>query len=428
MSGETLTTPNKHLKIPTWITREYFVNILKRDIPGFENIQQFTSIAATAPGENYTSTMVRVIIDVGIKDKQSQRVSYILKTDLESSEARTMINSMNLFPKEKQMYAEYLLKFEQLYRDIAGLDVQFAPRCVHIEETPDRITLVMEDLKCKHFKNIDRLKGFDMVHVKAVVKKLAEFHAASAVYEERNGPYESLYYNSYFNETNRSLFNAMYSLREDIFKKAMLEWNLDDVEKYLSILPEVDDFYEENLRLNHVDPMEFNVLNHGDCWSNNIMFTYNQNDHTTTIEEVLFVDFQISKWGSPAQDLWYLITNSIALDIKIKEFDHIIQIYHQQLCKCLKLLKYTKNIPTLKELHITMLKYGYWGVFTANCITPAILLPADKDANMDNMLKPGLEGDQFRFKAFTSPPYKQAMRQLYPFLYNKGIFDINSKA
>ncbi|KAL9888373.1 uncharacterized protein ACN427_008106 isoform 1-T3 [Glossina fuscipes fuscipes] len=421
MSGEQLASPNERLKIPAWITEEYFIDILEKDVPDFESIRQFTPIAATAPGENYTSIMVRVIIDVEIKDKQMQRVSYIVKTDLETSEARAVINSMNFFPKERRMYASYLPKLEQLYRDIVGLEVQFAPRCVRIEETPERITLVMEDLKCKNFKNIDRLNGFDMSHVTAVLRKLAEFHAASAVYEERNGPYESLYYDSFFNETNRSKFNEMYSLRKDIFRKAMLEWDLEDVEKYLSKFPEADEFYEENVRINQVDPSEFNVLNHGDCWSNNIMFTYNQNN---AIEEVIFVDFQISKWGSPAQDLWYLITNSVALDIKVKEFDHIIQIYHQHLLKCLQLLKYAKKMPTLKELHITMLKYGYWGVFTANIITPAVLLPSDKDANMDSMLKPGPEGDQFRFKAFTSPFYKQAMRQLYPFLYNKGIFDI----
>lgn len=383
MSGEQLVSPNERLKIPAWIKEEYFVNILERDVPDFKSIRQFTAIAATTPGENYTSVMVRVIIDVEIKgfffllylffylhkfinrfcssDKQMQRVSYIVKTDLETSEARAMINSMNLFPKERRMYASYLPKFEQLYRDIVGLEVQFSPRCVHIEETPERITLVMEDLKCKNFKNIDRLIGFDMPHVTAVVRKLAQFHAASAVYEERNGPYESLYYDSFFNETNRSQFHEIYSLRKDIFRKAMLEWNLDDVEKYLSKFPEADEFYEENVRMNHVDPSEFNVLNHGDCWSNNIMFTYNQNN---AVEEVIFVDFQISKWGSPAQDLWYLITNSVALEIKIKEFDHIIQIYHQHLLKCLQLLKYAKKIPTLKELHITMLKYGYWGKFS----------------------------------------------------------------
>lgn len=41
---------------------------------------------------------------------------------------------------------------------------------------------------------------------------------------------------------------------------------------------------------------EFNVLNHGDCWANNIMF---QHDAFGTIKEVLFVDFQVGKYGSP---------------------------------------------------------------------------------------------------------------------------------
>ncbi|XP_065354509.1 uncharacterized protein LOC135948981 [Calliphora vicina] len=421
---EEIVNPNEFLDIPKWINEDYFVPILEKDVPDYKCITKFSPIAATAPGENYTSIMVRVIIDLEMRDGSSQQASYILKTVLDASNhGAAFVSAMNLFPKEKQMYANYIPKFEQLYKD-AGVDVKLGPKCLHFDVTPEKITLVMEDLKRKQFGNIDRLKGFDMDHMKVVLNKLAEFHAASAVYEELNGPYEPMYHASFFNEANRPMMAALYEPRSQLFKKALLEWGLDDVETYISKTPTMDEYFDENLLLNTVNPNEFNVLNHGDCWSNNIMFTH---DESGKVKESLFVDFQICKWGSPVQDLWYVITNSVNLDIKIIEFDHFIQMYHSRLGECLKLLKYSKTIPSLKELHIKMLKYGYWGVFTANTIAPAILYPSDKDANMDNFMKPGPEGDVFRYKCFTNPIYVRAMLQFYPFLNNKGIFDITSR-
>lgn len=377
-------------------------------------------------------------------DGRSHQVSYILKTVLDSSnQGAAIVTAMNLFPKEKQMYANYIPKFEQLYKE-AGEEVKLGPKCIHLDETPEKITLVMEDLNRKQFVNIDRLKGFDMDHMKIVLGKLAEFHAASAVYQEQNGAFEPMYDASFFTEANRPLFAALYEPQVRLFKKALLEWGLEDVEKYIDKTPSLDEFFDENLLLNTADPNDFNVLNHGDCWSNNIMLAH---DESGKVKESRFVDFQICKWGSPAQDLWYILTTSVDLSIKIKEFDHFIQMYHKRLSECLKLLKYSKPIPSLKELYIMMLKYGYWGksyklafnqphfmllhlftgAFTANSIAPATLFPSDKDANMETFMKPGPEGDAFRYKAFTNPIYVKAMLQFYPFLYNKGLFDLTPK-
>lgn len=423
-SEEKIVNPNEYLEIPKWINEDYFAVILEKDVPDYKSITKFTPIAATAPGENYTSIMVRVVIDIELKDGSVKQVSYILKTALDASNhGAAFVNSMNLFPKEKHMYANYIPKFEQLYK-AAGVEVKLGPKCIYTEQTPEKITLVMEDLKREKFGNIDRLKGFDMEHMKVVLNKLAEFHAASAVYQELNGPYEAMFNASFFTEANRPMFTTLYKPRIVLFQKAMREWDLEDVEKYIAKNPSLDDYFDENLRINVANPDEFNVLNHGDCWSNNIMFTH---DVSGKVQQTLFVDFQICKWGTPAQDLWYVITTSVDLDIKVNEFDHFIQMYHKRLVECLKLLKYSKSIPTLKDLHIMMLKYGYWGVFTANSVCSAILYPSDKDANMDNMMKPGPEGDKFRHKAFTNPIYVKAMKQFYPFLDNKGLFDVTPK-
>lgn len=344
------------------------------------------------------------------------------------------MDAMNFFQKENQMYQHYIPEFAKLYKD-AGVDIQLAPKFVHVDESMEGIVLVLEDLKRQKFQNVDRLKGLDMTHMCRVLVKIAEFHAASAVQHEQNGPYEEMFNSSLYSESNRQLFERLYKMRQPQYFKAMRQWQMADVEEYIEALPSPTKAFEVGLSLNKADESEFNVLNHGDLWCNNIMFSDEADE-----ERTLFVDLQIAKWGSPAQDLWYLITSSAALDIKIKEFDNFLYIYHKRLVECLNLLKYSKHIPTLKELHVMMIKYGSWGKFqmqqlhslsyqlifllgplSANMVLVAALMPSDKDSSINMLMAPGPEGDAFRFKTYTNPLYRRAMIQLLPFFRNKGV-------
>jgi len=86
---------------------------------------------------------------------------------------------------------------------------------------------------------------------------------------------------------------------------------------------------------NHVDQIiedakineeEFNVLNHGDAWINNIIFQY---DSEGCLKETYLLDHQNAKYGNPAQDLYYFIMSSAELDIKVDQFDYLIRWYHE---------------------------------------------------------------------------------------------------
>jgi len=59
--------PNKSLVIPKWINEDYFNPIIEKDVKDFVSIKKFASIAATPPGENFASIMVRVIVDIELK-------------------------------------------------------------------------------------------------------------------------------------------------------------------------------------------------------------------------------------------------------------------------------------------------------------------------------------------------------------------------
>ena len=64
---EEIVNPNENLVIPSWLNEDYFKTIVEKDEPEYERIFNFKPIAAIAPGENFTSVMIRVHMDLEMK-------------------------------------------------------------------------------------------------------------------------------------------------------------------------------------------------------------------------------------------------------------------------------------------------------------------------------------------------------------------------
>lgn len=110
--------------------------------------------------------------------------------------------------------------------------------------------------------------------------------------------------------------------------------------------------------------------------------------------------------------------------MKIKEFDTLIQFYHDNLVKALQQLGYKKQIPTLLDLQIDLLQRGFLGVMTAISVLPVTLLRECEDADISNMLDEGDVGMNFKRKLYLNPPYVQIMEMLFEYFDKKGILQI----
>ncbi len=143
-----------------------------------------------------------------------------------------------------------------------------------------------------------------------------------------------------------------------------------DFEKYSEILDKWDPLKAVMSIIKVIEPMKngFRVLNHGDVWVNNFMFKYEEENLT----DVLFIDYQLPFWGSPANDLLYFFISSIRDDDKLQNFDNLMEFYHRELVSSLKKLDYQKPIPTLAELHVDLLEKGSLGKSSAS--TPWIII------------------------------------------------------
>lgn len=347
---------NKTETIPKWIEPKLFEKVLQESLGKYEKILNFKAFPALAPGENFATVMIKIEFEVLLKNGEKQKESFMLKVAHNSELYSKEMTKWDMFSTEVGMYQEVVPEFEEMYAN-KGLKVKFGANAYKLPINEQYVLL--EDLTRKGFKNSPRLECLNMEHCKAVLKKLAQWHAASAKRIEKKGLYDYKYAKGLFIESGRELFkNMLENSLKHLIKSAK---NLRNHEEYLQHLEQlkgyvVDLFYEQC----KLDEQEFNVLNHGDCWSNNIMFKY---DKDGKLEETYFVDLQVTGYGSPAQDLLYFIISSAQLDIKVNKFDYMIKYYHDNLVEHLKLLKYEKPVPKLKDLQMNLIKRGAWGKY-----------------------------------------------------------------
>lgn len=165
----------------------------------------------------------------------------------------------------------------------------------------------------------------------------------------------------------------------------------------------------------------FNVLCHGDLWCNNVMFKYNE--ETEKVEEAIFVDFQMCLYNSPMLDLQYFIYSSLQQEIRMTRVDHIIAYYHKQLVSNLKLLGYSKKLPTLLDLHKDFLELGLYGVMTSFGTLSIAMAPGGEDSDMDTMMSGNEAGVNLQKRIYSNPAYVKVMDELVRYFDMKGFFE-----
>ncbi|EDW66718.1 uncharacterized protein [Drosophila virilis] len=403
--------------VPDWVQAELLVDVLRESVKGFSKIKSFKADSGSAAGENYATIMLRLNIEVELEDGKEKSVSYMLKLPHQVEVYKKMMEGNNIFATEFAMYKTIVPELEQIYRD-AGVEVKFGAKAYELKGAKSDYIL-LEDLAPRGFKNTNRTEGLDQEHTECALKRLSMWHAASAMRVATKGAYPENLTVGFFKEELRPMLAEMNnSLAKNFLSSVkMYEGNEDYIEKLKALEPNITD---QIFKMAKVDHNNFNVLNHGDFWSNNMMFSH---DAFGQIKDICLVDFQIPKWGVVAQDLYYFLLSSTKLEDKLTKFDHYIKFYHDSLVENLKTLKYPKTPPTLRELHMTLYKYGFWGYLTATGVMSAVLVDPTETASFENFLSDSTEGTDFKTLLYTNPRYRKHMQAILPWLLNRGAIE-----
>ncbi|KAB7500114.1 hypothetical protein Anas_04970, partial [Armadillidium nasatum] len=195
--------------------------------------------------------------------------------------------------------------------------------------------IVTENLRTQGFKMHDRKVGLDFNHSILVVNEIGRLHASSVLFEEELYPKTLL---ETFPEFKRSFLDPnhySFEMFRDYFRgdaedaKNFLLKAGPKYEKCVKWLSkhsqEMVDFYIEVFS----SKKPFDVLVHADCYTNNLLFKYNEDNIPV---DVRLVDLQLSVKATPVADLLYFLYSSISGDFRSQNMKTLITAYYESFC------------------------------------------------------------------------------------------------
>lgn len=140
-----------------------------------------------------------------------------------------------MFITELDMYDRLIPELESQYKS-TSISPKFKPLHLKFPEMPVKCDyILLEDLKQKGYKNAERTQGLEQFEVEAVLKKLAQWHAASAKRVVDVGEYEKGIRESYFTAEHQKMleeFNINFSVP---FLECMKQYDLDPSQMVLIV-------------------------------------------------------------------------------------------------------------------------------------------------------------------------------------------------
>lgn len=279
MSSENNKSENGSDEFPDYLI-ELLDDITKKE--GFESYTYSIS-AGSNHGDGFLAAMKRITV-LGKRNGRDDELSLIFKLMPTSAARREQFNSTKVFSREVTMYNKVLkiMNDFQIEKGLTAEDGFFEyPKCYGIidDEKNDRFALVMEDLKKSGYEMFDKFKPSDYNHVKLFMESLGKYHAISfALKDQRPGVFEQFKdLEDIFSgqvEQSPEMMQAMFRFAYD---RAISAFD-DDIAKENAVLTlrKLKENFLHDLKSlplgRRSEP--FSVINHGDCWNNNLMFKY----------------------------------------------------------------------------------------------------------------------------------------------------------
>lgn len=260
------------------LTQELLENVVKKDLGTEWRLEEFEIQDFTKKGDNY-ACLVTSVICKAMLDKQMKQVIYIAK--LNPVREITLMDDImpELYKKEGAFLTQLSKRLNKILQDINYPQVKF-PECVYYNTSKENLILLSKDLRSKGFQMFDRRKGMNLDHSRMLVKELAKLHAASVILKKQLEPRRIRDVYPFLSDDWQTIEEGMKKIMGEFMTSAMnnackmldhakgyekhkrwLENKVCDAHKiYTNFL-----IKESNLEC-------MNVICHGDCWNNNVLF------------------------------------------------------------------------------------------------------------------------------------------------------------
>ena len=242
-------------------------------------VQSFSIKNFTKKGDNFISIVTSVLAHYKSSGGQECEAVYVVKLNpLEIVEVfAAQVNAF--FFKEIHFYKQMVPLLNSLL-DSKCVGSLAVPKYLHSVPTQNEQVIYFEDLRQSGYQMVDCQKGFDVNHLKLVLKELAKLHASSysllsSVRCRNSDPvveFPCLQHHSKLMAESGSVFNGTEST---IIRLTLTIEVLKSMSGYYAAIDDlhclIDEVKCSGLPKPGVPPL-CEVISHGDCWSNNFLF------------------------------------------------------------------------------------------------------------------------------------------------------------
>jgi Ecdysteroid kinase-like family len=255
---------------------------------GFEDGFSVTTEKASNVGDGFMGLLFRVTVEgvrtVGDASVSASKFAVVIKMPPDSPQIREQFRAVTIFEREALFYTKYYPMLVQFQHDREITDPEdgfFAvPKCYKViaDAETGNYAMILEDLKASDFRMFNKYETIDLAHVSVFVKRLARYHALSfamrdqqpEMFEDIKGLKDVMMADD--NPNGAAQFEGMMhaAINKAITAFGPIEeFKNEKLEKLKSEVIKVFEFC--GLPANF-EP--YGVLMHGDCWNNNMMYSY----------------------------------------------------------------------------------------------------------------------------------------------------------
>ncbi|SPP80219.1 uncharacterized protein LOC117583248 [Drosophila guanche] len=403
--------------LPAWLNAEYIQTQLRAHTKNVQlRVLKLWGKPATGKGENFIGTVTRIHVDYDSGGSgAAQHQSYILKqpSSVDAPQA-SIFFEYDVYAREMDMYDFVLPRMAELLRGI-GIKEKLTADCVAVDR--QHSVLILEDLAPLKYANADRLKQLDTAHAKLVLELQAKFHAAAVILRERHPELLAKNFSTHFFCREKQGYGEIFtSLFESFMGYVKTQPKLND--RYGAKLELVlSNLMEYAARTVDVAPEDFQTLVHGDCWTNNVMFQY---DDKGCPVNVVLLDFQFCTWTSPAADLHYFCSSSLREDARERE-TQLVQLHYCALTKILAKFTHKCVLPSLLEYQLQFERRRFMSFVIAITLQPLMLYEGTEDADFSYLYQDTPKARRFRDSMFASEKVQRMVEKMLPVADAKGL-------
>ncbi|CAG0924548.1 unnamed protein product, partial [Notodromas monacha] len=356
---------------------------LNQIMNSFLRIQiQVTNFAledATPRSKAFAGRICKILVEyTEDPDSVSKTLSLSAKFLPEEDIFAKVAKRMRLFERETMFqhnFVKQIVRMQRVHPDRAM--VPHIPKCVYASASSRIMAIVVDDIEEYGFEVQNRQKGLSKDEVFLVMEALAKLHALGFMvlrkHKDRASDMFSRFYAGYPYLSPEVRDAAADRARHAELLLANVVNNANNSRLFgnyvkRSSLPERHQALIETKTSLH-------SFCHGDCWSGNMMFKYDERSNGTgKPKKVRLLNFEATHYAHPGADLNHFFYTSTSKEVR-KHMPEFLKLYYDEFFKYLRLLNvdfYAKNYP-YKQFLIDFKRHSEIGLISAVYILPVIM-------------------------------------------------------